>query len=94
MPTDHPPHAVADPAHNGHKTLGSRLHRFLVPVPKLEPPINPALLKREEERAEVAQNRIADKITAFSGSMLFVYIHIIWFGCWIGFGERSTRSAC
>ena len=94
MPTDHPPHAVADPAHNGPKTLGSRLHRFLVPVPKLEPPINPALLKREEERAEVAQNRIADRITAFSGSMLFVYIHIIWFGCWIGFGVENTRSAC
>ena len=89
MPTDHPSHAVADSAHNGHKTLGSRLHRFLVPVPKLEPPINPALLKREEERAEAAQNRIADKITAFSGSMLFVYIHIIWFGCWIGFGVED-----
>jgi len=89
MPTDHPSHAVADPAHNGHKTLGSRLHRFLVPVPKLEPPINPALLKREQERADAAQNRIADKITAFSGSMLFVYIHIIWFGCWIGFGVEK-----
>jgi uncharacterized membrane protein len=89
MPTDHPSHAVADPTHNGDKTLGSRLHRFLVPVPKLEPPINPALLKREQERADVAQNRIADKITAFSGSMLFVYIHIIWFGCWIGFGVEK-----
>ena len=21
--------------------------------------------------------------------MLFVYIHIIWFGCWIGFGVES-----
>jgi uncharacterized membrane protein len=51
----------------------------------LEPPINPALLKREEERATAAQNRIADRITRFSGSMLFVYIHILWFGCWIGF---------
>ena len=37
----------------------------------------------------MAQNRIADKITAFSGSMLFVYIHIIWFGCWIGFGVEN-----
>ena len=86
MPTDHPSHAVADPTHNGHKTLGSRLHRFLIPVPKLEPPINPALLKREQERAEARQNRVADKITVFAGSMTFVYIHIIWFGCWIGFG--------
>jgi uncharacterized membrane protein len=89
MPTDHPSHAVADPTHNGHKTLGSRLHRFLMPVPKLKPPVNPALLKREEERAQAAQNRVADRITAFSGSMLFVYIHIIWFGCWIGFGVED-----
>ena len=32
------------------------------------------------------ENRIADRITAFAGSMTFVYIHLIWFGCWIGFG--------
>ena len=89
MPTDHPAHPVADPAHNGHKTLGSRLHRFLTPVPKLGPPINPGLLKREKERADATQNRVADKITAFSGSMLFVYLHIIWFGCWIGFGVED-----
>ena len=89
MPTDRPSHAAADPTQNGHKTIGKRLRRFLFPVPKLEPPINPALLKREEERAEATQNRVADKITAFSGSMLFVYIHIIWFGCWIGFGVED-----
>jgi uncharacterized membrane protein len=69
--------------------LGRRLHKFLVPVPKPAPPINPALLKHEKERAEAKQNRIADKITAFSGSMAFVYIHILWFGCWIGFGVES-----
>ncbi len=71
------------------RTLGQRLHHLLVPVPKLGPPINPALLRREEERAEAAQNRVADRITAFSGSMLFVYLHIIWFGCWIGFGVEA-----
>jgi uncharacterized membrane protein len=75
-------------AHDG-KTVGHRIHKLLIPVPKLEPPINPALLKREQKRAEARQNRIADKITAFSGSMLFVYIHIIWFGCWIGFGVED-----
>ena len=52
-------------------------------------PINPALLKREEERAEDVQNRIADRITGFSGSMLFVYVHVIWFACWIGFGVEK-----
>jgi len=69
--------------------LGQRLRSFLRPAPKLGPPINPALLKREEERAEVTQNRIADKITAFSGSMVFVYVHVIWFACWIGFGVEK-----
>ena len=29
------------------------------------------------------QNLVADKITAFAGSMKFVYIHMIWFGAWI-----------
>ena len=46
---------------------------------------NPALLEHAQKRAESVQNRIADAITAFSGSMLFVYIHVIWFACWIGF---------
>ncbi len=62
---------------------------LLVSIPRLKPPIDPALLKHEQERAEARQNRIADKITAFSGSLLFVYIHIIWFGSWIGFGVES-----
>jgi uncharacterized membrane protein len=47
---------------------------------------NPALLEHAQQRAESVQNRIADAITAFSGSMWFVYVHIIWFSCWIGFG--------
>jgi uncharacterized membrane protein len=88
MPTDPRSHVATAASHNG-KTPSERLRRFLVPVPKLEPPISPALLKREKERADARQNRIADKITAFSGSMLFVYIHIIWFGCWIGFGVED-----
>jgi hypothetical protein len=65
MPTDQRSH-VAAPSQNG-KTLGKRLHRFLVPVPKLEPPINPALLKREQQRAEARQNRVADKDHRFFG---------------------------
>ena len=46
-------------------------------------------MQQAEDRAEYAQNRLADKITAFSGSMAFVYIHVIWFGCWIGFGVEK-----
>jgi uncharacterized membrane protein len=46
---------------------------------------NPVLVEHARERAESVQNRIADRITAFAGSMRFVYIHILWFGAWIGF---------
>jgi uncharacterized membrane protein len=53
----------------------------------LEP--NPALLEHAQQRAENVQNRIADQITTFAGSMWFVYIHIIWFSCWIGFGAEK-----
>jgi uncharacterized membrane protein len=38
-------------------------------------------LKAARERS--VQDRIADAITSFSGRMLFLYIHIIWFGVWI-----------
>ena len=50
---------------------------------------NPALVEHAKQRAESVQNRIADQTTAFAGSMLFVYIHILWFGCWIGFGVEK-----
>ena len=69
-------------------SLSSRVRRFLAPN-KLRPPINPALLKHAEVRAAARQNRVADAITTFAGSMWFVYLHIIWFGCWIGFGVES-----
>jgi uncharacterized membrane protein len=41
------------------------------------------------ERAEARQNRLADGITMFAGSMLSVYVHVICFGCWIGFGVED-----
>jgi uncharacterized membrane protein len=70
-------------------TFRGRFHKFLHPLPKLGLPIDPALLRHEKERAQARQNRVADAITAFSGSMLFVYIHIAWFACWIGFGVEK-----
>jgi uncharacterized membrane protein len=50
---------------------------------------NPALVEEAKKRAESAQNRVADKITAFSGSMAFVYVHILWFSLWIGLGVEK-----
>lgn len=54
----------------------------------IQPPIDPthpALLEHEKERAESLQNKIADSITTFAGSMMFVYIHLAWFAIWIIF---------
>jgi uncharacterized membrane protein len=48
-------------------------------------PINPALLQHADQRRQSLENRIADQITRFAGSMLFVYLHVVWFGAWIGF---------
>ena len=44
-----------------------------------------ALLERRqaEERSKRLQDRIADAITSFTGSMPFVYIHLVLFLCWI-----------
>jgi uncharacterized membrane protein len=50
---------------------------------------NPALVEHAKQRAASVQNRIADQITDFAGSMWFVYIHIIWFSSWIGFGVEK-----
>ncbi len=41
--------------------------------------------KHEAERRQDVQNRIADAITRFAGSMTFVYVHLVWFTCWIVF---------
>ncbi len=37
----------------------------------------------QEAAQRTPQDRVADVITAFSGSMAFVYFHALWFGLWI-----------
>src|SRR5262245_65325318 len=56
------------------------------PAPGL---LNPALAEHARERAESFQNRVADRITTFAGSMRFVYLHALWFGLWIGLGVEA-----
>ncbi len=58
-------------------------------VAHISPQPNPVLVEHAKQRAESVENRIADQITTFAGSMRFVYIHILWFGCWIGFGVEK-----
>ena len=78
----HPTEPIAAPVRPG------ALHRWVLPIKRPEP-INPELLEHAQKRAVYEQNRIADKITGFSGSMAFVYLHVIWFSCWIGFGVEK-----
>jgi len=64
------------------------LRRFVIP-PKLPQPVHPALVEHARERADDAQNRVSDGITRFAGSMTFVYLHVLWFGLWIGLGVEK-----
>ena len=52
-------------------------------------PASPALLRHLRERSRRRENRVADQITRFAGSMKFVYIHVIWFSLWIGLGVEN-----
>ena len=79
---------AGDATSNGHRP--TRAHRFRKGLLPIQPhPINPALIKDAEQRAANVQNRIADRITTFAGSMAFVYLHVIWFAGWIGFGVEK-----
>jgi uncharacterized membrane protein len=62
--------------------------RFVIP-PRLPPPIDPALIRHAEHRAADVQNRAADGITRFAGSMVFVYLHVVWFTIWIASGVEK-----
>ncbi len=39
--------------------------------------------RRSEEKQKTTQDRVADSITQFTGSMKFVYLHVLLFGAWI-----------
>ena len=50
---------------------------------------HPVVLAQQAQRAENIQLRIADWITAFAGSMQFVYIHVVLFTVWMLFIESK-----
>ena len=50
---------------------------------------HPALAAHLEDRSRDLQNRIADTITRFAGSMFFVYVHVAWFGLWLALGVED-----
>jgi len=60
-------------------------------VSKFDPTVlhHPAVVEQFQQRTQDVQLRVADKITAFAGSMNFVYIHAIIFAAWMIFFEKS-----
>ncbi|MEN3356169.1 MAG: hypothetical protein V7637_151 [Mycobacteriales bacterium] len=50
---------------------------------------HPVVVAQRAARAANLQLRIADKITAFAGSMRFVYVHVVGFAIWMLFIESD-----
>jgi uncharacterized membrane protein len=50
---------------------------------------HPVVLAERQRRAADLQLRIADWITAFAGSMNFVYMHVVLFALWMLLIEKS-----
>ncbi|HEY3410653.1 MAG TPA: DUF1003 domain-containing protein, partial [Propionicimonas sp.] len=57
-----------------------------MPVP---PARHPVVNRFDSERANHLELRLADRITAFVGSMRFVYLHVLLFGTWMLVFEKS-----
>ena len=58
-------------------------------LPAADKPQHPGVAAYLERRASSLQNRIADTITTFAGSMMFVYAHIGLFALWMVLVEAS-----
>ena len=67
-PGDDPPPPSRDPALA--RVIDRNIHKIVE-------------LREQAERAKTSQDRMADAITAFSGSLPFFYLHLAWFGLWI-----------
>jgi uncharacterized membrane protein len=50
---------------------------------------HPVVVEHNAKRAADLQLRVADAITAFAGSMRFVYLHAVVFATWMIFVESS-----
>ena len=63
----------------------------LIHVRPLDPTVlhHPAVVTEFNQRAADVQLRIADRITAFAGSMSFVYLHVLLFAVWMLVFEKS-----
>ncbi|WP_345763205.1 DUF1003 domain-containing protein [Diaminobutyricibacter sp. McL0608] len=79
--------ATGTPPSSTHRRPFLRPSRLLANAPHEK--MHPAVLSEAERRAASLQLRIADAITAFAGSMMFVYLHILLFAVWMLVFEKS-----
>ncbi|HMH57647.1 MAG TPA: DUF1003 domain-containing protein [Galbitalea sp.] len=68
-------------------TTSKRKHSIL-PAHIVKENHTPVVVQEAERRAASVQLRVADAITAFAGSMRFVYVHIVIFAVWMIFFEK------
>ena len=83
--------ATKDTPPAGHSPPAGPLHRWVLPM-RPPQPIDPRSSNMPRSEREFVQNRIADAITTFAGSMAFVYIQILRFGCWIGLAVEAPPT--
>jgi uncharacterized membrane protein len=57
------------------------------------PLVRPAHERYVFARMRTSQDRVADAITAFAGTMRFVYLHAVWFVVWIALNEGLLGNA-
>jgi len=74
-----PPASWAGRAPNARAPTQRRRHERTTPSHADQP----GAAQARRQRRQHLENRIADQITRFAGSMQFVYLHIIWFAVWI-----------
>jgi len=58
-------------------------------VNQVSVPQHPAVLAQFDARRKNLQVRVADAITTFAGSMMFVYLHAVLFAVWMIFLEKD-----
>jgi uncharacterized membrane protein len=69
-------------------TTSSKRKHSILPAHIVKENHTPVVVQEAERRAASVQLRVADAITAFAGSMRFVYVHVVIFAVWMIFFEK------
>jgi uncharacterized membrane protein len=75
-----------------HKLMRQRMQKVTLNNPELADALERNIetileLRRDADRRRSLQDRVADAITDFAGSMAFLYAHVVWFGLWVAINK-------